>query len=47
MKKCFVVTPIGNEGSETRKRTDQVFKYIIEPVCHECEFEVVRVDKIN
>ncbi|MCM1061350.1 MAG: nucleoside 2-deoxyribosyltransferase [Eubacterium sp.] len=47
MKKCFVVTPIGNEGTETRKRTDQVFKYIIEPVCQDCEFEVVRVDKIN
>lgn len=47
MKKCFVITPIGNEGSETRKRADQVFKYIIEPVCQECEFEAVRVDQIN
>lgn len=47
MKKCFIVTPIGNEGSETRKRTDKVFKYIIEPVCQECEFDAVRVDQLN
>ena len=26
---CFVIAPIGEENSETRKRTDQVFKYII------------------
>ena len=33
MKKCFVVSPIGEEGSEIRKRADQVYKYIISPVC--------------
>lgn len=47
MKKCFVVTPIGNEGSEIRKRADQVFKYIISPVCEEMEFEPIRVDMVN
>lgn len=47
MKKCFVVTPIGNEGSEIRKRADQVFKYIISPVCGETEFEAIRVDMVN
>ena len=35
MRKCFVVSPIGNEGSEVRKRADQIFKYIIAPVCEE------------
>lgn len=47
MKKCFVVSPIGEEGSEIRKRADQVFKYIVSPVCEECGFEAIRVDKIN
>lgn len=47
MKKCFVVSPIGEEGSEIRKRADQVFKYIVSPACEECGFEAIRVDKIN
>ena len=47
MKKCFVVTPIGGEGSDTRKRADQVFKYIIGPTCKICGFEAIRVDQIN
>ena len=47
MKKCFVVTPIGNEGTEIRRRADHVFKYIISPVCEEMEFEPIRVDMVN
>ncbi len=47
MKICFMVSPIGNEGTEIRKRADQLFKYIISPVCEECGFEAVRVDQIN
>lgn len=47
MKKCFVVSPIGQEGSEVRKWVDQVFKYIISPVCEETGFEAIRVDKVN
>ncbi|PHB06789.1 hypothetical protein COE84_28355 [Bacillus wiedmannii] len=47
MKKCFIVCPIGSEDSPQRKRSDIVLKYIIEPVCNEFEFEVIRVDKIN
>ncbi len=47
MKKCFVVSPISQEGSEVRKRADQVFKYIISPVCEETGFEPIRVDQVN
>lgn len=47
MKKCFVVSPIGEEGTDIRKRADQVYKYIIEPVCETCGFEATRVDHIN
>lgn len=47
MKKCFIVCPIGNDGSETRQRSDELLKYIIEPVCKECGFDAIRVDTIN
>lgn len=46
-KTCFVISPIGEEGSETRKRADQLFKYIINPVCDTCDFNAVRVDQMN
>lgn len=47
MKKCFVISPIGEEGSEVRKKADKVFKYIISPVCEASGFEPIRVDKVN
>lgn len=47
MRKCFVVSPIGDEGSEIRKNADQLFKYIINPACQACDFEPVRVDLLN
>ena len=33
MKTCFVVSPIGDVGSEIRINADKLFKYIISPVC--------------
>ena len=47
MKKCFVVSPIGNEGSEVRKNADKLFKYIILPVCESCGFTAERVNHMN
>ena len=47
MKKCFVVSPIGDAGSDIRNRADKLFKYIIQPVCEICGFDVIRVDQIN
>lgn len=46
MKKCFVISPIGDENSEERKRSDKLFNYIVNPVCND-EFEVIRADKIQ
>ena len=45
MKTCFVVCPIGETGSPTRKRSDQVFKFIIAPACETNGFEPTRSDK--
>jgi nucleoside 2-deoxyribosyltransferase len=47
LKTCFVIGPIGQEGSETRKRSDQVLKHIIVPVCEQNGYEAIRVDKIH
>lgn len=46
-KKCFIVCPIGDAGSDTRKRSDLLLKHIITPVCTSLNFEVTRVDHVN
>lgn len=47
MKKCFIVCPIGDDNTPTRKRSDSLFKHIITAVCSSCDFEPIRVDQIN
>lgn len=47
MKKCFIVCPIGADGSDIRKRSDTLFKHVISPVCTECNFDPIRIDKEN
>jgi hypothetical protein len=38
LKRCFLIAPLGEEGSETRRRSDQVLRYIINPVLEECGY---------
>lgn len=47
MKKCFIVCPIGQDGSETRKRSDTLLNYVLKPLCESCGFEAIRVDELN
>ena len=47
IKKCFIVCPIGQESTDTRKRSDTLLNFILKPVCNECGFEVIRVDESN
>lgn len=46
-KICFVIAPIGKEGSEVRIRSDQVLKHIIAPTAKECGYEPIRADHIS
>ncbi len=46
-KTCFVIAPIGKEGSETRKHSDQVLEYIIKPAMEDCGYEAKRADEIS
>lgn len=45
-KTCFVIAPIGEDGSPTRDRSDQILKYILEPAATECGYETIRADSI-
>lgn len=46
-KICFIVTAIGESGTPTRERADNVYKYLIAPVCEELGYKPVRVDHVN
>lgn len=45
-KTCFVISPIGKEGSDIRTDADGFLEYLIEPALEKYQFEVVRADKI-
>ncbi len=45
-KVAFVISPIGDPGSEIRKRADQILKYVIEPPVSECGYKALRADEI-
>lgn len=46
-KVAFVISPMGDPGSEIRKRADAILKYVIEPPLTECGYKAVRADKIS
>jgi len=47
-KTCFVIAPIGDEGTEIRRRSDQVLKHIMDPAARQCGYdEIIRADKIS
>ena len=46
-KICFVISPIGEAESETRKRADQVLKHVIRPAVLSCGYKAVRADEID
>jgi hypothetical protein len=47
MKKCFVMSPIGPEGSAVREHADDVYDYIIRPAMEECGIEAFRSDHLR
>ena len=46
-KACFVISPIGDLNSDTRKRSDQLLKHVIRPAVSECGYEAIRADEID
>lgn len=47
LKPCFVIAPIGTDGSETRRRSDQVLKHLVKPAAEACGYAAVRADEID
>ena len=46
-KNCFVISPIGEPDSDTRKRADQILKHVVKPAVGECGYTAVRADEID
>ena len=46
-KNCFVIAPIGEPESETRKRSDQILRHVIIPPLNECGYTTTRADQIS
>lgn len=46
-KICFVISPIGSNGSDIRKRADQILKHVLKPALEECGFTAIRADGIS
>jgi nucleoside 2-deoxyribosyltransferase len=45
--KCFVISPIGQPNSETRKEADRVFGRLIQPAMAQCGIEAFRSDHMH
>lgn len=46
-KDCFVIAPIGEAESDTRKRSDQILKHVISPALKDCGYKPTRADQIS
>jgi ubiquinone/menaquinone biosynthesis C-methylase UbiE len=46
MRRCFIVSPIGSQASETRERANFVFDHFIKPACADRGFRPVRMDQV-
>jgi hypothetical protein len=47
LKTCFVIAPIGEPDSDTRKRSDKILKHVITPATNECGYKPLRADQIS
>jgi len=45
--KCFVIAPIGSDGSDTRKRTENLYRHTIQPVVADFNLEAEIAHKIS
>ncbi len=45
-KTCFVISPIGAEGTDARKHADDFLDLLVEPALQSFSFTVIRADKI-
>lgn len=46
MEDCFIICPLGNEGSDIRNRSDKFFKHIFQPVLNSNKYNAIRADQV-
>lgn len=46
-KKCFIITPIGSEGSDIRKKAEGVIDAVINPVLRNMDYDIYIPHKMN
>lgn len=46
-KKCFIITPIGSEGSDIRKKAEGVIDAVINPVLKNMDYDIYIPHKMN
>jgi hypothetical protein len=46
-KTCFVAAPLGEDGSPTRFRSNEVLEHVIGPALAPLDYDVVRADRIS
>lgn len=46
-KKCFIISPIGKDDSETRRKSEGLNNSVIKPTLKELEFEVIAPHEID
>jgi hypothetical protein len=44
---CFLVCPLGEIGSDIRRKADWLEKYLVEPVMQQSGLQVLRADKLR
>jgi hypothetical protein len=46
-KSCFVIAPIGQPASDTRKRSDKILKHVVRKAVEDFGYSVTRADEID
>lgn len=46
-KRCFIISPIGEEGSDIRVRSDKILRHLISEPIKQYGYEIIRADKIS
>ena len=46
-EECFFISPIGEDGSSVRARSDRIMKLLVEPVAKRLELRALRADQID
>lgn len=46
-RSCFVISPIGADGSDIRQRADDLFEFILKPVLEPKGVDILRADHLT